>query len=84
MATKADGSPLPVEYDGVGRCGIRDLKRNQANDKEVMNKVNKYEQKRYASKFDLGYYEDAVPSKRAKPAKVNLLSPRKPSLNQVN
>lgn len=63
MATKNDGSPLPLEYDGFGRCGIRSLKRNLPHDEDVMRKVKKYEQKRYSSKFDLNYYQNEVAAK---------------------
>jgi hypothetical protein len=43
MATKNDGSPLPLEYDGFGRCGVRSLKRNLPHDEDIMRKVKKYE-----------------------------------------
>ena len=79
MATKTDGSPLPQEYDGFGRCGIRAIKKNPKNDDEVIKKVNLYEKKRYTSKFDLMYYDNVIP-KKVDPVKVNLLGPRKPSV----
>lgn len=53
MAMKGDGSALPLEYDGFGRCGIRSVKRNNGHDENLMKKVTKYEQNRYQSKFDL-------------------------------
>ena len=79
MATKKDGSPLPVEYDGIGRCGIRSIKRNPKIDEEVIKKVNLYEKNRYTSKFDLQYYNDTIP-KNTNSGRVNLLGTRKPSL----
>lgn len=73
---------MPIEYDGFGRCGIRSLKRGLPNDEEIMKKVNKYEQTRYASKFQLNYYDKgAATPKKTLPIKPQ--SPKKITVQQI-